>query len=51
MKTFAVSFKTSAEERPRVVIQKAINSRDAIRTVETHYFRAVVIGIKEIENA
>lgn len=51
MKSYAVSFKTSAEEKPRVVIQKAHNSRDAIRTVETHYFRAVVVGVEEIENA
>ena len=51
MNTYAVSFKTSAEERPRVVIQKAFSSKDAIRSVETHYFRAVVIGVDKVENA
>lgn len=50
MNTYAVSFKTSAEEKPRVVLQKAFNSHDAIRTVETHYFRAVVVGVEKIEN-
>lgn len=51
MNTYAVSFKTSAEEKSRVITQKASSSRDAIRTVETHYFRAVVVGCERIENA
>lgn len=51
MKTYAVSFKTSAEEKPRTVLQKAFNSSDAIKTVEARYFRAVVIGCERIENA
>lgn len=50
MNTYAVSFKTSAEEKPRVVIQKALSSKDAICSVETHYFRAVVVGVEKVEN-
>ena len=51
MNTYAVSFKTSAEEKPRTILQKAFDSKDAIKTVETHYFRAVVVGCERIENA
>lgn len=43
MKSYAVSFKTSTEEEPRVVVQKAFSRWDAIRAVEIHYFR--VVGI------